>query len=45
MQFDVSLNTDFRRAPRIGEHNGEVYQDEMGFTDARMAELRKEKVI
>ena len=45
MQFDISLNADFRRAPRIGEHNKEIYQDEMGFTDAQMAELRKERVI
>ena len=45
MKFDVNLSTSFRRAPRIGEHNREVYQEEMGLTDARMAELREGKVI
>ena len=43
MQFDVSLNTDFRRAPRIGEHNGEVYQDEDGIhrrSDGRAKERK-----
>jgi len=33
------------RAPLIGEHNKEVYQDKLGLSDKNMAELRKAGVI
>ena len=33
----------FRRAPRIGEHNREIYQGEMGLSDEEMASPQEEK--
>ena len=35
----------FRRAPRIGEHNREIYQDEMGLSDEEINRLKEQKVI
>ena len=35
----------FRRAPRIGEHNREIYQDEMGLSDQEINRLKEQKVI
>jgi crotonobetainyl-CoA:carnitine CoA-transferase CaiB-like acyl-CoA transferase len=35
----------FRRAPLIGEHNGEVYGKEFGFTEERLSRLEKDGVI
>ncbi len=34
-----------RRAPRIGEHNREIYVDELGLSEAELAELRDKGVI
>jgi len=34
-----------RPAPRVGEHNAEVYRSEFGFGEAELARLREEKVI
>ena len=35
----------FRRAPRIGEHNREIYQDEFGLSDEEISRLRRDKTI
>lgn len=35
----------WRRAPRIGEHNEEVYGQELGLTSTELAELKKQGVI
>ena len=34
-----------RRAPAIGEHNREVYVDELGLSDAELAGLRAKGVV
>jgi crotonobetainyl-CoA:carnitine CoA-transferase CaiB-like acyl-CoA transferase len=34
-----------RRAPLIGEHNGEVYEKELGFSKDRLALLKQAGVI
>jgi benzylsuccinate CoA-transferase BbsE subunit len=34
-----------RSAPRIGEHNAEIYGKELGFTDEHTSELRKRGVL
>ena len=34
-----------RRAPLVGEHNAEVYQAELGLSDAEMASLRERGVV
>jgi len=34
-----------RRAPLIGEHNREIYQGELGFTDEEMVRLKQARVI
>ena len=33
------------RAPRLGEHNGEVYENELGISAERLQELRDRGVI
>jgi crotonobetainyl-CoA:carnitine CoA-transferase CaiB-like acyl-CoA transferase len=33
------------RAPGVGEHNNEIYQDLLGYNELRMANLKKRKVI
>ena len=33
------------RAPRVGEHNSEIYQDLLGYNEQRMVDLKKRKVI
>ena len=35
----------FRPAPKVGEHNSEIYEGELGMTPAEMAWLREEEVI
>ncbi len=35
----------FRRAPLIGEHNQEIYEEELGFTKERLAALKESGVI
>ncbi len=35
----------FRPAPKVGEHNNEIYVGEFGLTPEEMARLREEKVI
>jgi benzylsuccinate CoA-transferase BbsE subunit len=35
----------FRRAPLIGEHNGEVYEQELGFTKEKLSTLRQRGII
>jgi len=38
--------TSVRRAPpTLGQHTGEILRGELGLDDARIAELRREKVI
>jgi crotonobetainyl-CoA:carnitine CoA-transferase CaiB-like acyl-CoA transferase len=32
-------------APRLGQHNAEVYEEEMGFSQAETARLREQGVI
>ncbi len=39
------IDWEFRRAPSIGEHNGEVYEQEFGFTKERLSALRKAGII
>ena len=34
-----------KRAPRVGEHNKEIYQDLLKYSDERMTELKKQDVI
>jgi formyl-CoA transferase len=34
-----------KRAPLLGEHNGEVYREWLGLTAEQVAALRAEKVI
>jgi crotonobetainyl-CoA:carnitine CoA-transferase CaiB-like acyl-CoA transferase len=34
-----------RAPPLLGQHTEAVLREELGFSDARIAELRKEKVI
>jgi len=34
-----------RAAPRLGEHNDEVYKGELGYTEARLTNLRKAGAI
>ncbi len=35
----------FRGAPRIGQHNNDVYRDEMGLSDRQLAKLKEDGVI
>ena len=34
-----------RRAPRVGEHNKDIYQDLLGYSDERLAVLKEKGVI
>jgi len=34
-----------KRAPRVGEHNREIYQDLLGYSDERMTELKTKGVL
>ena len=36
---------EYRCSPRLGEHNGKVYQGLLGLTDAEMADLKEKGVI
>ena len=33
------------RAPMIGEHNKEIFQNELGYSEAELAELKRSGVI
>jgi benzylsuccinate CoA-transferase BbsE subunit len=44
-RFSGCVASPMRPAPRLGEHNVEVYGSELGFGDDEMAHLRKERVI
>jgi crotonobetainyl-CoA:carnitine CoA-transferase CaiB-like acyl-CoA transferase len=35
----------FRPAPKLGEHNSQIYGEELGMTESEMARLREESVI
>jgi benzylsuccinate CoA-transferase BbsE subunit len=39
------IEWEFRRAPLIGEHNREIYEEEFGFTKEKMAALRQNGII
>jgi crotonobetainyl-CoA:carnitine CoA-transferase CaiB-like acyl-CoA transferase len=39
------IEWEFRRAPLIGEHNREVYEEELGFTKERLSLLKQSGVI
>jgi len=46
--FYRSTETEWKlrlRAPRIGEHNREIYQDELGFPSAKMEQLKQAGII
>jgi crotonobetainyl-CoA:carnitine CoA-transferase CaiB-like acyl-CoA transferase len=44
-RFSDSAPPPLRPAPRLGEHNAEVYRSEFGFSEAELARLREENVI
>ena len=44
-QMSASPATIRRAPPMLGEHNGEVLQDLLGYSDERMAELKELKII
>jgi crotonobetainyl-CoA:carnitine CoA-transferase CaiB-like acyl-CoA transferase len=44
-RFSDSAPPPMRPAPRLGEHNAEVYRSEFGFREAELARLREENVI
>jgi len=44
-QFSECAPPPMRPAPRLGEHNAEVYRREFGFAEEEIARLREEKVI
>lgn len=44
-QMSASPATIRRAPPMLGEHNGEVLQDLLGYSDERMAELKALKII
>jgi crotonobetainyl-CoA:carnitine CoA-transferase CaiB-like acyl-CoA transferase len=44
-RFSETVAPPMRPAPRVGEHNGEVYGSELGLGDEEIARLRKEQVI
>ena len=35
----------FRPAPKLGEHNSQIYREELGMTESKIAQLREESVI
>ena len=39
------MNWEFRRAPLIGEHNSEIYEQELGFSKGALALLKQGEVI
>src|SRR5216117_1834421 len=44
-RFSAADPRRFRPAPKVGEHNNEIYVGELGLTPDEMARLREEKVI
>ena len=44
-QFSATPITYRRRPPTIGEHNHEVYMDELGFTARQLAELQQRGIV
>jgi crotonobetainyl-CoA:carnitine CoA-transferase CaiB-like acyl-CoA transferase len=44
-RFSESVPPPIRPAPRLGEHNAELYRSEFGFGEAEIARLREEQVI
>ena len=44
-QFSAAPITYRRRPPLIGEHNQEIYKDELGFTEEQLTELQKKGVV
>jgi crotonobetainyl-CoA:carnitine CoA-transferase CaiB-like acyl-CoA transferase len=44
-KFSETPIRDWRRAPRIGEHNEEIYGKELGFSNAEMVVLKEAGVI
>ena len=44
-KFSAGACQIWRRAPLIGEHNEEIYGQELGMSSAEIAELKKQGVI
>ena len=44
-RFSEASPQKFRPAPRVGQHNDEIYRAELGLTKTEMDELRKENIL
>ncbi|MFC1863357.1 hypothetical protein ACFL1Z_05325, partial [Thermodesulfobacteriota bacterium] len=40
-----SENYVYRRAPRLGEHNRDIYIKEMGLSEEEMDQLKRDRII
>ena len=45
IRTSLEVQAPLRRAPRIGEHNQEIYQGKLGLTSTEMASLKEAQVI
>jgi crotonobetainyl-CoA:carnitine CoA-transferase CaiB-like acyl-CoA transferase len=44
-QFSATPITYRRRPPTVGEHNREIYMDELGFTAQQLAALQSRGIV